>query len=59
MAKVIWFFIFGLIAIASFRLGSIVTSSAIPDPITMILLGVGLISFAGISRKRLKRNSLQ
>ena len=57
MAKVTRALVLGLIAIAVFRLGKIVGNSVIPDPITMILLGVGLISFAGISRKRLRRTS--
>jgi hypothetical protein len=43
-------FILELIAIAVLCLGIVIGDSTTPGPITMIFLGLGLLSLAGISR---------
>ena len=52
-------FILELIAIAIICMGIVIGDSTTPGPITMIFLGLGLLSLAGISRSRPRRNNLQ
>ena len=59
MLNILKSFILELIAIAILCLGIVVGDSTTPGPITIIFLGLGLLSVAGMGRTRLRRNNLR
>ena len=49
-------YIFGFIIISTvFADGSSVASMTVPEPATLLLLGVGMVGLAGFGRKKIKK----